>query len=230
MGLDIYVGPLSRYYGRSWRTIVQQAAGESGMECVIVRANQSEETVSSDDAQKVVLEWRQQLARALGIELEWNESVNGEYYTDKPAWDCYWALVLHASIEMFPGAKRRWWSSKEPHQHPAYRKARATVDGRYSQLVSETEFWLPIGQNLLFRGQSVQGIAVGFGTTYALLRQLEELNQRTWRAETGELEHWMREGADVDADEDVKARFAFAVMHSLAFLACKHRLPMLLDY
>lgn len=37
MGLDIYAGPLTRYYTREWMTIIQKMGAEQGMEVVVVR-------------------------------------------------------------------------------------------------------------------------------------------------------------------------------------------------
>ncbi len=37
MGLDVYVGPLSRYYGGDWETVIQQAAREGGFEVEVIR-------------------------------------------------------------------------------------------------------------------------------------------------------------------------------------------------
>jgi len=38
MGLDVYVGPLSRYYAGDWETIVQQAGRQQGVEVQVLRA------------------------------------------------------------------------------------------------------------------------------------------------------------------------------------------------
>ena len=37
MGLDVYVGPFSRYHTGEWETIVQQAARANGMTVQVVR-------------------------------------------------------------------------------------------------------------------------------------------------------------------------------------------------
>jgi hypothetical protein len=40
MGLDVYVGPLSRYYGSQWETIIQQYGQERGMGVQVIRLPQ----------------------------------------------------------------------------------------------------------------------------------------------------------------------------------------------
>ena len=44
MGLDVYVGPLTRYYSFEWETILQQAGREQGMDVHIVRPDGCELT------------------------------------------------------------------------------------------------------------------------------------------------------------------------------------------
>jgi hypothetical protein len=42
MGLDVYVGPLRRYYAGNWETILQQVAKESGIPVRVMRPSQPE--------------------------------------------------------------------------------------------------------------------------------------------------------------------------------------------
>jgi hypothetical protein len=69
-----------------------------------------------------------------------------------------------------------------------------------------------------------------FGSSVELLRELDELNQRSFNADAETLEAWRRAVADSGATVVEKARFGFAVLHGLATKATAHRLPMLLDY
>jgi len=39
MGLDVYVGSLTRYYTANWETVVQRTAGEQGIKCQTIRTN-----------------------------------------------------------------------------------------------------------------------------------------------------------------------------------------------
>ena len=104
MGLDVYVGPLSRYYAGDRETIVQQVAKGSGIAVEIVRPKPPRRGwfkklrdglhFFRPTAEESVRRWRNRLRRELGIsDLDWNEDPETEYMTDKPAWDCYGALV-----------------------------------------------------------------------------------------------------------------------------------------
>jgi len=113
MGLDVYVGPLSRYYAGDWETIVQQVAKGSGIAVEIVRPKPPRRGwfkklrdglhFFRPTAEESVRRWRKRLRRDLGIsDLDWNEDPETEYMTDKPAWDCYGALVLWAAYDELP--------------------------------------------------------------------------------------------------------------------------------
>ncbi len=117
------------------------------------------------------------------------------------------------------------------HDDPAYK--RSVADGfrtRYSQLLRDVEVWLPADFDFTFEAQWMTGEARQFGASGTLVRQLDDLNARTWRAAPEELDVWRRAGADFSAPLEVGAKFAFALLTDLAGKGVEHRLPMLLDY
>src|SRR5262245_46408271 len=107
MGLDVYVGSLTRYYSRQWETVVQKMARETGMQLTVVRQDDAPPPTPSEIAQ-VAVSWRDGLSRALaphGVSpLTWEESLDCPYFTDKPAWDCYSALMVWASHHEHPNS------------------------------------------------------------------------------------------------------------------------------
>ena len=244
MGLDIYVGSLTRYFARDWKTVIQQASESQGIPVEVVRVNESEGAVTDpEELRPAVLAWRQGLSQGLsahGVQpLEWDESGRAPYFTDKPAWDCYGALILWAAYSEhpelsrpsanplhLPGRKTGDW-----HNDEAYRRIGA--DGfrtRYGQLLRDVEVWLPGEFDFTFDAQWLTGKPVRIGASRHLFRQLADLNASTWNAAESELERWRRDGAEVLAPLEVSARFAFSVLNHLAGKAVEHRLPMLLDY
>ncbi len=116
MGLDIYAGPVCRYSGGGWQTIVQQAGAAAGMPLVVVRAGESMQDlmqralaeggdapireIRMTDVQprtQPIAEWKAGVLRSLGLNEEWDDRPDGEYYTDKPGWEGYGAVVLLAA-------------------------------------------------------------------------------------------------------------------------------------
>ena len=75
MGLDVYVGSLTRYYAGDWETIVQQTAREQGFSAEIVRASEPpEDAITDPDTIRELVEAWQRL-----LELDWNESPEAPY-------------------------------------------------------------------------------------------------------------------------------------------------------
>jgi hypothetical protein len=92
MGLDVYVGSLTRYYTGGWETVVQQWGREHGVEVMVVRPDQGSGRLSSlwgrlfkrngssseEKTRVAVIRWRGELGRALGGDagraVDWDES------------------------------------------------------------------------------------------------------------------------------------------------------------
>jgi hypothetical protein len=87
MGLDVYVGPLCRYYTDAWKSIVQQAAEQEGIEFRRIREHEQPADAIRDPAAGVsyILSWRAAIQHSAGDALpplEWEELPDGEYFTD----------------------------------------------------------------------------------------------------------------------------------------------------
>ena len=69
MGLDIYAGPLTRYYSHNWKTVVQQWAEENGYTFNRITPDgepaDNEEELSPAEVQAAVENWRDQILSAI---------------------------------------------------------------------------------------------------------------------------------------------------------------------
>jgi hypothetical protein len=241
MGLDVYVGPLSRYYAGNRETIVQQAAKQAGVPVRIVRSNvpnrgwlggliERLRPRGPAAAQEAVRRWRERLRRETGIlDLDWNDDPESEYETDKPAWDCYGALVLWAAYGDLPNAKRRE-TAEGWDKDPAYLTARLNPNSRCRHLVADTEIWLPVEFDAPLETNAISGQKVVVGSSCRLLEELRNLNSRTWRAGDSQISEWRYDGAKHAAPLEVSARFAFSIFYALAQRSVAARFPMKLDY
>jgi len=177
------------------------------------------------------MRWRTTLGKISGVgeSFEWNESPEYEYFTDKPAWDCYGALLLWACYQQLPKAKRASgigeWSSD-----PAYQTIRSIPKHPYVHLLEDTEFWFPVDFPRPFSATNIHGQTVAIGSSVRLIQELESLNVATWGATDEVIDDWRAEGADYGAPLEKSARFGFAIFYELAKLSVQHRLPMKLDY
>ena len=102
MGLDIYAGTLTRYYSHNWKTVVQQWAEENGYSFNRITPDgepADDEELSPTDVQAAVENWRDQILAAISQPDQppyapWPENNEKPYYTDKPDWDAFGAIVL----------------------------------------------------------------------------------------------------------------------------------------
>lgn len=88
MGLDIYVGPASRYFAGNWETIIQQISAQEGIGCIVHRPKPVRKPLLARLIQRLPSDpyeaWKRQICRKLTLkELPWDESNGQDYSTDK---------------------------------------------------------------------------------------------------------------------------------------------------
>ncbi len=216
--------------------MVQTHGREQGLDVQVIRGNAPADAMTNPaEIRPAVLFWRDQLSQSLGSDidgsLDWDETDAAPYFTDKPAWDCYSSLLLWAAYAEHPSLSR-------PHDYiddwttdAAFRRSSdPNFKTAFSQLLRDVEIWLPHDFSFTFRAVDLTGHECIFGSSVALLAQLEELNRTTWNASAATLVEWRREGAEHKAPMEIGARYAFSIMTELARLAVAHRLITKLDY
>ena len=258
MGLDVYTGPLTRYYTGNWQLIAQQAGAAAGIEVQVIRAQPAPEDAVTDPAtvREAILAWRASLRDGAGQPidgLDWEELPQAEYFTDKPDWDGYWAVRLLAAREEFPavkppadvpnpsGLETALASPLAQRIGDVYqvrggglrglfgRGGGSTSGERYPQL-QLPEIWLPGRIERPFKGADVVGQPMVIGSVDGLLGELESLNDRTLRADAEQLEAWSFAGPPEDRSLDAVGRFGLAILLQAARYGASHRLPIKLDY
>jgi len=230
MALEVYVGPLARYYAGDWENTARKAVRRG-------RAPQSQprRQLDVERFRRGVLAWRDDLSASLGgniaVPLDWDERANAPYFSGRPGWDGFGSLVLWAAYHEHPQLARPASLPEEWDNDPAL--VRSNAEGfrsRYSHLVRNVELWLPVAFAFTFEGEDVDGRRVVIGSAATLSRQLAELNEETWKRSESDVASWARRAPAVSAALEARARFAFAVFNRLAHLAVEHRLPMKLDF
>jgi len=222
MGLDVYVGPLARYYAEGPTDVVERIARQQGVPF-------ADQVAEAEDVIRVaVLSWRDGLGRWLGDRLaeplDWDESGQAPCFTDKPSWDGYGGTLLLAAHDEHPELAVPATVSADWPDDPAYQAASATGAGsRYEQLLTP-ELWLPCRFGFVVRSQDVTGEEVQIGSSVALLDQLELL-----RARCGLDGHAAGPGG-TDRRLATTATAGLAVLLRLAERSVSHRLPMRLDF
>ena len=220
MGLDVYVGSLTRYYVEGSADVVDRVARHQG---VVPDGQPAEEVIRS-----AVLRWRDGLRRWLGHRLDgpldWDESSPAPCFTDKPGWDGYGGTLLLAAHDEHPELPPPAQVSADWPDDPAYQAASARGAGsRYNQLLTP-ELWLPCRFDFTVRIQDITGEEVEVGSSVALLDQLELLAARY------RLDDRPPEPAADGHSLSAAAGTGLAVLRRLAERSVVCRVPMRLDF
>jgi hypothetical protein len=221
VGLDVYVGSLTRYYVEGPADVVERIARHQDI--AVTDGQDAEEVIRA-----AVLRWREGLSRWLGDRLDgpldWDESAPAPCFTDKPGWDGYGGTLLLAAHDEHPELPPPAQVSADWPDDPAYQAASAPGAGsRYRQLLTP-ELWLPCRFAFTVRTQDLTGEEVELGSSVALLDQLELLSSR----------HRL-DGQPPDVTTDGHALSAAAgngltVLRRLAERSVVNRVPMKLDF
>lgn len=254
MGLDLYAGTLTRYYARNWKTSVQQWAEENGYAYNRIGPDGPMEQEQKPDPLEVLPameSWRDSILAALknsGAESpSWPEDNEAPYYTDKPDWDAWLALILTAACavtgETIPPTVEKGWGEGF-WDLPVVQKARE----KNWSLLRGAELWLPFPDRFCFDCPNPLGNQVTLGTTGGILNELEELNGLLWQAGEEEILSWRdKEGYPVDGEltpegklvrmeENTRydtlslAKMAYSILYRAARFSRENRAPILLDY
>jgi len=236
MGLDLYVGPLTRYHLGDWLTITQQIGAQNGYDVRIVRPDEEEDDVETDPGvvQNAVQEWQQWLGEALGSPVDWRDGPSQPYWTDKPDWDGFGAVLLLAAYDERPDLRPAAGAPQDDPRAfadaPAYQAASAEPE-RYLTLLSGVEWWLPLTEDpLVIEAPRPTGQPTRMGSIDRLVAELRLLDERAG-VFAGHDPAELRQGPPTDgATVEEVARFGLAVMLDLAERAIEQRQPLLMDY
>lgn len=255
MGLDIYAGSMTRYYAQNWKTVTQQWAEQNGMQYSRITPNadgSGEKGPDVAEIQQDMVFWMDNLLQAMASSIgpadrTWVEDNVSPYYTDKPDWDAYGALLLYGACRKYrldvPQTVEKGWDFN---RHEILQHAFADENLNWS-LYRGTAWWLPIEEMMIFQYQTPNGVDMAFGTTGALLEELRCINEMGWNAQEAEILGWQHsEGYPADmemVDGQYKriadntqyntqslAKYAYSLLYQAARFSRDNRVPIILDY
>ncbi|GAB3084040.1 hypothetical protein [Pedococcus soli] len=239
MGMDVYVGPLSRYLSGDWLTLVQQVGAAAGHHVEVVRPEGSR--LSPEDAATAAATWRDELCAALPCGPAWREGTELPYWTDKPDWDGYGGLVLLASYVEQPdlapgrgGGFLRRGRTDDPRDFtsaPAFVEA-AKAPKRFPSLLKGAQWWLPVDTGpVLFRSSTPSGPMLMMARISALLVELKGLSEAVGLTDRAEQAAVRQAGPPrPGADAQTCGRFGLSTFLPLAGKAYVDKQPLVLDH
>lgn len=260
MGLDIYSGTLTRYYSSNWENIVQQLSEENGYKCVMTDDHGNEIKATNDNAE--IAQIRETLtmwANNIGANLHppipaplWDETVDCDYYTDKPDWEAFGALVmLQAYVSLNRRLPEYVESGFNAFEDPIVEEAATKKIA--NSLLSEVALWLPIPDKTIFITAYPTGDEGAISTVSLLKQELDELNRQLWNADEATILSWRDDKYYMPVEqkkpnlilrfirrtnktpkekfrtEDL-AQCAYSILYQAVCFAEEHKVPILLDY
>ena len=250
MGLDLYAGTFTRYYARNWKTVVEAWAEKNGVAFERSAPEDAENQLSPDEIREIVCRWRDEMLEAVTPENSlpetWTEDNEKPYYTDKPDWDAFGALLLvaaaHTYEETIPDKLEKGWDFIS---NPLIKRLSEDHEHMLS-LYRSVMVWVPImNSTMVFRGPMPTGQEVMIGTVAALEKELEHINEICWLAKEETILSWTEtEGYPAHTLEEVGAvgdkaetysteslaKFAFSIFWRAMKFAKENRVPILFDY
>lgn len=260
MGLDVYAGTLTRYYSQDWKTVVQQWTEANGYKFHIINPQSNEDLepqpdASPDEIHEGVVAWQNDLIKALNSSLEksfspWSENTDTPYYTNKPDWDAFGALLLVAACCSYhisiPETVEKDWDFWE---NPIIMRLANDKDKVWS-LLRGADWWLPLSGSFCFTTTLPNEQQTLVGTLGGLEKELTKINDMAWQADEATIISWAQtqgypvedklaqDGSfskmDLEPDTTYNtqslAKFAYSILYQSLKFAQKHQVPIILDY
>src|SRR6185295_35850 len=197
MGLDLYVGTLTRYYTGRWETEGQRVGRQAGIPVQIIYANGEPRRLGKLTAPIVIARWRRRVAgkfaHLVPEGLTWSESGSKPYLARKPDHDGRRALVLAGAYAEHPELPRPDDLPEVAEDDPAY----AAIGESYLRsvvAVLECHLFLPTGGAFLIAEHDAVGVDRVVTTTASLAWALDSINNALWRADDSQIARWATRG------------------------------------
>ena len=235
MALDIYVGSLTRYYTGEWETRAQCAAREMGLAHTVIRSgSNNDDAPKPEDVYPAIIAWRDDMNQGLATELttalDWDESPNALYFTERPNWDAYGALLLWAAYSEHSDLVPPINPTSSWDNDAAYLRSNSSgYKTNYPQILRGVEFWFPVDFSFTFKSVAPAGDEMVFGSSVELERELISLNDCTWKSDLSDFTQWGSPSCDPVTLQDA-AKMAFAMIFELVRKANINNLIIKLDY
>jgi hypothetical protein len=256
MAFDVYVGTMTRFYRREWENVAQRMAREQGVKYTMIHAGgDPEPPPAADEIREAVAGWRIALSEGLAPHgcgpVTWDEGDSQPYFTDRPSWEGYSAMLIWAAHAEhpdlpIPAEVPESWVSDTAFQ----RSHERDFESRFRTIL-EPQLWLPAEFTFVFDAPTVASEENSrIGSTFTLKQQLDELwsqaedklralkaAQQPGSPAASKPSFFRRLlGRKSESPEPQRPRlaetaeFGLQIFRNLAAKACEHRLPILLHF
>ncbi|MFN3151316.1 hypothetical protein [Bremerella sp.] len=233
MAFDVYVGGFSRYYAREWENVAQKWARENNTGYRMIGPDGEPQAADWDQVTEIVSHWRAAINNGIGKHLDspidWDESRDAPYFTDRPGYDAYgallvWAAHAEAGTEPPTSYNGEWYSDE------TFLGCSVPKQGQKYRPITCGSLWLPGEFEFSFDFEDLTHEKVHICSNHSLLRSLDELNQNTFQLDSDQMAVALEgESEKEEPTLATLARFGLALFHSLAEQSVQHQLPIRLS-
>lgn len=233
MAFDIYAGTITRFFTRDWENVVQRQARLDGTEYRMIYAGGEEAPPPAEEVASTVQAWRDAINRSLAQHslgpIEWSESGDQPYFTDRPGWEGYSALQLWAAYAERPDRQAPY---ALPETWAVDKVWQSVVDDEkniHFRTILQATIWLPGDFEFCFKFPALtEGDEVMIASTASFRNQLRELESKPVQWGSASLMSKLLKKNAVPLEEAAKwGRESFL---AIAEKAVEHGLPILLSF
>lgn len=197
MGLDLYAGPLTRYYSGDWQTEMQRLGA------LIVYTDGRAPWIGREEAKAKVERFHSRLAEKLApydyVLPEWNEAAGDDYATVKPDHRGREALLLWAAYIHRRDLKRPFDAPADVSTDKAYRESMGEVKYYEPHLLTlDAEIFVPAEADFALAVEAPLGGEKLVSSAQSLMNTLMWINEHSWNADSGQSDLWLERGLPHD--------------------------------
>ncbi|MBY0273410.1 MAG: hypothetical protein K2X02_08430 [Alphaproteobacteria bacterium] len=238
MAIDLYTGPLTRYYSGLWENQLQALCRKRGEEYKIIspegiNQSQDEPSLTPQKTCEAIKIWMRNLSQSFGCQIKWEEGENISYHTSQfsefsevEALSCYvWALEENV-VDSFPESLD---ASKDPIIKNVEKKGQFIF-------FNAVEFYMPISLpgSGIFQIELPDDREVICSSTQKLLEELDQLTKKVWQVPMNDLNSISEEEIYSNFAQKKEpltlAIFGLCKLYKNALFSQKNNLPIILDY
>ena len=175
----------------------------------------------------------------------WDENDEKDYYTDKPDWDSFGALLLMTASRVL-GKECPSEYIKNMDFHPYIQEAANEKLSEWSLFTGINHF-IPQKEYLMFNWLLANGKECSFATIANLKAELDAINQLLWNADEETIISWnSTEGYPTDAtfengtykriqestvyETESLAKFCFSILYQAVMFSEEYSVPVIFDF
>lgn len=241
MAVDIYCGPLTRYYLGLWENQVQKFCRENGKKYNSISPQENSDSTQHEEDQspsqqetcETVKCWLNKVSQDIKHDLKWEEGVDIPYFTSRfSEFSEVYALNCYAyhSQACLP---RDFPDSLDVSKDPVIKAVEK--EGLFC-FFGAIEFYIPIilPENKVFEIELPNERGVFCSSTQTLLEELDKLTHKIWNISMSDLDNLSEEeiieSYSFGKEYLILAIYGLCKLYKNALFSQKNNLPILLDY